>query len=140
MFSFLKNLFGGNSTASSDENSAKEESSIDKSTLKVQLTSLKEKLSTLDDNNYTDRISILNELGSICTKLQQTDDAINYYEQSLAIQPSLGKASTDLLKLYNVKRKEAAAAKDDNLIQLYLNKIDNLMKMNKETMKKSSTY
>ncbi len=140
MFSFLKSLFGGNSTTSSDENSIKKEPSIDKSELEIQLTSLKEKLSTLDDSNCNDKISVLNELGSICTKLQQTDDAINYYEQSLAIQPSLGKASTDLLKLYNIKRKEAAAAKDDNLIQLYLNKIDNLMKMNKETMKKSSTY
>lgn len=123
MFSFLKNLFGTNN----NENSANEniKKTIDTESLEKEFIQLKKQLSTS---------------GEVCTNLNKIDDAISYYEQSLKKQPTLGKASTDLLKLYNIKRKEASLAKDDNLIQFYLEKIDNLMKLNKETMKKSTTY
>lgn len=134
MFSFLKNLFGGNNEQSSTNNSV--EKTIDTDALEQELTKLKEQLPTATDNNI---IELLNKLGEICKNLNKVDDAIAYYEQSLEKQPTLGKASTDLLKLYNIKRKEASIAKDDNLIQFYLDKIDNLMKLNKETMKKSTT-
>lgn len=51
------------------------------------------------------------------------DQAIAYYEKSLDEDKQLGKAYTDLLKLYNLKRQEAAAAKDDaNLVGTELNK------------------
>lgn len=135
MFSFLKNLFGTNN----NENSANEniKKTIDTESLEKEFIQLKEQLSTSNDNNI---IEILNKLGEVCTNLNKIDDAISYYEQSLKKQSTLGKASTDLLKLYNIKRKEASLAKDDNLIQFYLEKIDNLMKLNKETMKKSTTY
>lgn len=135
MFSFLKNLFGTNN----NENSANEniKKTIDTESLEKEFIQLKEQLSTSNDNNI---IEILNKLGEVCTNLNKIDDAISYYEQSLKKQPTLSKASTDLLKLYNIKRKEASLAKDDNLIQFYLEKIDNLMKLNKETMKKSTTY
>ena len=135
MFSFLKNLFGTNN----NENSANEniKKTIDTESLEKEFIQLKEQLSTSNDNNI---IEILNKLGEVCTNLNKIDDAISYYEQSLKKQPTLVKASTDLLKIYNIKRKEASLAKDDNLIQFYLEKIDNLMKLNKETMKKSTTY
>ena len=135
MFSFLKNLFGTNN----NENSANEniKKTIDTESLEKEFIQLKKQLSTSNDNNI---IEILNKLGEVCTNLNKIDDAISYYEQSLKKQPTLGKASTDFLKLYNIKRKEASLAKDDNLIQFYLEKIDNLMKLNKETMKKSTTY
>ena len=135
MFSFLKNLFGTNN----NENSANEniKKTIDTESLEKEFIQLKKQLSTSNDNNI---IEILNKLGEVCTNLNKIDDAISYYEQSLKKQRTLGKASTDLLKLYNIKRKEASLAKDDNLIQFYLEKIDNLMKLNKETMKKSTTY
>lgn len=134
MFSFLKNLFGGNNEQSSTSNSV--EKTVDAEALEQEFSKLKEQLSSTKDDNITE---ILNKLGEICKNLNKVDEAIAYYEQSLEKQPTLGKASTDLLKLYNIKRKEASIAKDDKLIQFYLDKIDNLMKLNKETMKKSTT-
>lgn len=134
MFSFLKNLFSGNNEQSSTSNSV--EKTVDAEALEQEFSKLKEQLSSTKDDNITE---ILNKLGEICKNLNKVDEAIAYYEQSLEKQPTLGKASTDLLKLYNIKRKEASIAKDDKLIQFYLDKIDNLMKLNKETMKKSTT-
>lgn len=134
MLSFLKNLFGGNNEQSSTNNSV--EKTVDAEALEQEFSKLKEQLSSTKDDNITE---ILNKLGEICKNLNKVDEAIAYYEQSLEKQPTLGKASTDLLKLYNIKRKEASIAKDDKLIQFYLDKIDNLMKLNKETMKKSTT-
>ena len=97
MFSFLKNLFGTNN----NENSANEniKKTIDTESLEKEFIQLKEQLSTSNDNNI---IEILNKLGEVCTNLNKIDDAISYYEQSLKKQPTLGKASTDLLKLYNI--------------------------------------
>lgn len=132
MFSFLKNIFGSSLSSDSQEKQAAPE--YDKTALEQELAALRQQIEKQKD------VDMLNKLGSVCAKLAKTDEAIKYYEESLSIQPSLGKASTDLLKLYNIKRKEAAATKDDDLIQFYLDKIDNLMKMNKETMKKNSTY
>lgn len=134
MFSFLKNLFSGNNEPSSTSNSV--EKTVDAEALEQEFSKLKEQLSSTKDDDITE---ILNKLGEICKNLNKVDEAIAYYEQSLEKQPTLGKASTDLLKLYNIKRKEASIAKDDKLIQFYLDKIDNLMKLNKETMKKSTT-
>lgn len=134
MFSFLKNLFGGNNEQSSTSNFV--EKTINTEALEQEFTNLKEQLSISNNDNI---IELLNRLGEICKNLNKVDEAITYYEQSLEKQPTLGKASTDLLKLYNIKRKEASMAKDDKLIQFYLDKIDNLMKLNKETMKKSTT-
>lgn len=134
MFSFFKNLFGGNNEQLSTSNSV--EKTVNTEALEEEFAKLKEQLSSTKDDNITE---ILNKLGEICKNLNKVDEAIAYYEQSLEKQPTLGKASTDLLKLYNIKRKEASMAKNDKLIQFYLDKIDNLMKLNKETMKKSTT-
>lgn len=81
------------------------------------------------------RTDILNELGSKLFVLQQTDAAIQYYERSIQENRSLGKAYTDLLKLYNIKRKEAVSHNNDEQLQEYLNKIDDLMKLSKDVIR-----
>lgn len=136
MLSFFKNIFKNNSSSDVEEKQSKNQSSnnYNKEELEQEFILLKEQIKKAKD------IDTLNKLGSICMKLEKIDEAIKYYEESLSMKPTLGKASTDLLKLYNIKRKEASIAKDDKLIQFYLDKIDNLMKLNKETMKKTSTY
>lgn len=81
------------------------------------------------------RRDILNELGSKLFVLQETDAAIQYYEMSIQENHSLGKAYTDLLKLYNIKRKEAVGHNNDQQLQQYLNKIDDLMKLSKDVIR-----
>lgn len=90
---------------------------------------------SLESAQNSERIGILNELGAVCFRQTQVDSAIRYYEMSIGEQPALGRAYTDLLKLYNMKRREAAKAKDDAQIALYMDKIDQLMKLTKETMR-----
>ena len=49
----------------------------------------------------------------------------------------LGKGYRALLNLYNTKRREAAKAKDDEQIQYYLRKIDEMMAISKEVTRAS---
>jgi len=82
-----------------------------------------------------DRIDCLNNLGELYKKTKDIEKSIYYYELSLQEEPVLGKACTDLMSLYNIKRREAAVEKNDEKIQFYLNKIDDLMKTSKMLMR-----
>lgn len=81
------------------------------------------------------RVSLLNEIGSLYTQAEETDLAIKYYEESLELCKQHGKASTDLMKLYNKKRQEAAEAKDDEKVKEYMDKVQNLMQMSKDMIR-----
>ena len=83
------------------------------------------------------KVKLWDELGSLCKEAGEVDKAIGYFEQSIEAKPVFGKACTDLMALYNIKRREAAEAKDDEKIQMYLNKLDELMKINKSIMRSS---
>ncbi|VBB07119.1 Hypothetical protein LUCI_2363 [Lucifera butyrica] len=100
--------------------------------LRVKIERLKNELEVANGDLRT---KILNELGSSLFALQETDAAIQYYELSIQENRSLGKAYTDLLKLYNIKRKDAALSNDDKQVQQYLNKIDDLMKLSKDVIR-----
>jgi tetratricopeptide (TPR) repeat protein len=81
------------------------------------------------------RIRLLNELGTLSFEANLIDQAIEYYETSISENRSLGKAYTDLIKLYNIKRKEAVIEKDNTKIQYYLGKTDELMQLTKDTIR-----
>lgn len=94
-----------------------------------------EKLKDLDGKSGDERIELLNEIGSIYNQAGEIDLAISYYEESLKIKRQHGIASTDLMKLYNKKRQQAAEAKDDNMVQKYMAKIQELMQMSKDMIR-----
>ncbi|CUH95373.1 hypothetical protein P22_1443 [Propionispora sp. 2/2-37] len=100
--------------------------------LQEQVVELKQRLETAEGDL---RIATLNELGSKLFALENIDEAIQFYETSIQENRTLGKAYTDLLKLYNVKRKQAAEQNDDDKLQTYLNKIDDLMKLSKDVIR-----
>ena len=60
-----------------------------------------EKVTELESKTGDERVSLLNEIGSLYTQTEETDLAIQYYEESLELCKQHGKASTDLMKLYN---------------------------------------
>lgn len=99
------------------------------------LAKAEEKLSQLDGKEGMERVNILNELGSLYTQAEETDKAILYYEESLSLNKQHGKASTDLMKLYNKKRQEAAEAKDDEKVKEYMDKVQGLMQMSKDMIR-----
>jgi len=100
--------------------------------LPEQVAALKQSLETAEG---AVRLELLNELGGKLFALEQIDEAIRFYELSIQENRTLGKAYTDLLKLYNVKRKEAAERNDDEQLQQYLDKIDALMKLSKDVIR-----
>lgn len=93
------------------------------------------KIQELEGKEGNDRVSLLNEIGSLFTQAEETDQAIHYYEESLEICKQHGKASTDLMKLYNKKRQQAAEAKDDEKVKEYMDKVQSLMQMSKDMIR-----
>ena len=91
-----------------------------------------EKVTELESKTGDERVSLLNEIGSLYTQAEETDLAIQYYEESLELCKQHGKASTDLMKLYN---KKAAEAKDDEKVKEYMDKVQNLMQMSKDMIR-----
>ncbi|VDG26316.1 hypothetical protein [Lactiplantibacillus mudanjiangensis] len=82
-----------------------------------------------------ERINALNRLGTINEQLDQLDAAIDYFEMSLKEKEQFGDAYNGLLRLYEEKRKQAAYAKDDDGIQKWVTKMDDLMGISKRVLK-----
>lgn len=124
-------FFGKKKTAEKNAAETKQEVNIEE--LLGNIENLKQSLTNAADK--AERIKILNEIGSSYFKANEIDQAIHYYEQSLEEDRQLGKAYTDLLKLYNMKRQEAAEAKDDEKLELYMNKVQGLMQQSKDIIR-----
>ena len=99
------------------------------------LAKAEEKIKELEGKEGNDKVQVLNEIGSLYTQAEEIDQAIKYYEESLEICKQHGKASTDLMKLYNKKRQEAAEAKDDEKVKEYMEKVQGLMQMSKDIIR-----
>ena len=123
-----------------NNNKKKQEAPVIETVEAADIEQLKEKIESLKIDLTTslgkDRITCLNALGTTYMEMKVTEEAIRYYEMSLEEDTVFGKACTDLMSLYNIKRREAAVAKDDEQLQFYLNKIDNLMQTTKTIMRK----
>lgn len=105
---------------------------INKEELIAKAQELEDKIPSEKGNS---RIEAINEVASLYYKGEDVDKAIKYYEMSIEENKSLGKAYTDLLKLYNIKRRNAAEKNDGQNAQLYLDKIDELMKLSKDVIR-----
>ena len=101
------------------------------------LANAKRAVAELKDKSGEERIAALNEIGILYAEAKQTDEAITYLDMSLSEKKDLGKGYRALLNLYNTKRREAAKAKDDEQIQYYLRKIDEMMAISKEVTRAS---
>lgn len=110
----------------------KEAQKVDKEEL---LKTAAQKETELENAKDEDRVQLLNELGSLYFQAEETDQAIFYYESSLKESKELGKAYTDLMKLYNKKRQEDQEAKDEEQVKLYMDKISELMTLSKDVIR-----
>ena len=93
------------------------------------------KIKDLETLSGEKRVAVLNEIGSLFTQAEETDQAIRFYEESLEICKQHGKASTDLMRLYNMRRQRAAQAKDDEKVKEYMDKVQSLMQMSKDMIR-----
>src|SRR5699024_9961006 len=105
---------------------------FDEETLKKQIAQHEE---TLKDSKYDDLTETLNELGKLNYQLRDIDQAIEYYEWSISEEQASETSYTELMKLYNIKNKEADEANNNTEVQEYSNKIDALMQLSKDVMR-----
>ncbi|MGM0900572.1 MAG: tetratricopeptide repeat protein [Bacillota bacterium] len=79
-----------------------------------------------------EQAKIYEEMGLVFNELGEDDQAIDSLEKSIQVKKSLGEGYKTLLKLYNKKRAEAAKVNDDELLQMYLKKMDQMMQVSKD--------
>lgn len=79
-----------------------------------------------------EQAKIHEEIGLAFNELGEENNAINSLEKSIQAKKSLGDGYKTLLKLYNKKRAEAAKVNDEELLQIYLKKMDQMMQVSKE--------
>lgn len=105
---------------------------VDLEAVKAQVEEATAKLEGLEGKA---RAEVLNEIGKLQADAGNIDEAIKAFEESLEADHVMGKASATLVKLYNKKRAEAAAAKDDEAIKYYLAKVNEMLAISKNQLR-----
>ncbi|MBK4724256.1 hypothetical protein [Pantoea agglomerans] len=77
----------------------------------------------------------LNELGKQFMAQQDSDSAIQCWEQSMACYGKPGFAQAQLMKAWNAKRRACSLAGDGKGVELYSEKIDGLMQQSKDAIR-----
>ncbi len=72
------------------------------------------------------------KIGLLYAKLSQDEAAISHLEKSLSLKLSMGDGYKKLMSLYNRKRREAAKSQDDELIEYYMGKMDDMRNIAKK--------
>lgn len=106
----------------------------EKNIIKSEIESLR---ASLEMATGEERISCLNRIGALYKTCGEPLESIRYYEKSMEETKAFGEACTELMALYNQMRKEAAKQGEDEKIQYYLHKLDDLMATNKSIMRSS---
>lgn len=99
------------------------------------LAQIEEKKAQLEGKEGAAAANVLNEIGKLYADIDEVDEAIAAFEQSLELNRVMGKASATLVKLYNKKRAAAAEAKDDEAIKFYLAKVNEMLAISKDQLR-----
>lgn len=111
---------------------AASEPAVDREAVLAQIEQAKASCEGLEGSALGDA---LNKVGALYASIDEVDEAISAYEQSLEANHTMGKASTALVKLYNKKRAAAAEAKDDEKIKYYLDKVNEMLALSKDQLR-----
>ena len=94
-----------------------------------------EKIQELEELSGEQRVPLLNQIGALYYQAEELESAIKYYEESLSIKKEMGKSYTDLMLLYNKKRQQAAENKNDEQMNYYMQKVQEMMQMSKDMLR-----
>jgi tetratricopeptide (TPR) repeat protein len=140
--SFWSKIFKSNdlsdSTKTEDSHNDVKLSDEERKKIKNKINQLSDQINnekTGSPNSNKQNADLLTELGQNYQKLNNIDAAIKAYEKSLKCNEDFGPAFDGLLSLYDEKRKEAAYKKDNEEIQKWLNKSDELTALSKKIMR-----
>ena len=93
------------------------------------------KIQELEELSGEQRVPLLNQIGALYYQAEELESAIKYYEESLSIKKEMGKSYTDLMSLYNKKRQQAAENKNDEQMNYYMQKVQEMMQMSKDMLR-----
>ena len=112
---------------------AKEEKALSpEATEKIQseITQLKQEISTTQDRHKL--AELYEQVGLKFSELYENDQAIQYLEKSLENKQTIGDGYKKLMSLYHQKRADAARAGDDQGIDYYMGKMDEMRQIAKQ--------
>lgn len=132
---FFKKLFSQKESTHSEEMSKMSISLDDPLEEIKKLESLCTNLQDVDD-----LVKTLNKIGDLYFEIHKVDQAIEKWEISISKVSRPGHAQAQLMKAYNVKRREALANGDDKQAEVYLQKIDDLMALAKNAIRYGDNY
>lgn len=127
MFGFLKKY------TKNEESKAKEENFLTEEERKVIVNKIKDREGVL--NSLTERVEkakVHEQLGLLYAELEESEKAIENLEKSLEEKLSMGDGYKKLMSLYNSKRAEAARNRDNEGIDYYMSKMDDMRNIAKK--------
>ncbi|MBP1048489.1 tetratricopeptide repeat protein [Enterococcus sp. BWM-S5] len=98
--------------------------------IQSELDQLNQEILTTQDNNKL--AELFEQVGIKLSDLNEKDQAIENLEKSLENKQSIGDGYKKLMSLYNEKRAEAARAGDDQGIDYYMGKMDDMRQIAKK--------
>lgn len=125
-------LFGFGKKKDAAKSKPESEPTVDRDAV---LAKIKDAQADVEAAEGVARANALNVLGELHASIDQIDEAIAAYEESLELNHVMGKASMQLVKLYNKKRAQAAEAKDDEKLSYYMDKVNEMLALSKDQLR-----
>ena len=98
--------------------------------IQSEITQLNQEISTTQEKPTL--AELYEQVGLKFSELYENDQAIQYLEKSLENKQSIGEGYKKLISLYNQKRADAARAGDDQRIDYYMGKMDEMRQIAKQ--------
>lgn len=98
--------------------------------IQSEITQLNQEISTTQEKLKL--AELYEQVGLKFSELYENDQAIQYLEKSLENKQTIGDGYKKLMSLYNQKRADAARAGDDQGIDYYMGKMDEMRQIAKQ--------
>lgn len=98
--------------------------------IQSEITQLNQEISTTQEKPKL--AELYEQVGLKFSELYENDQAIQYLEKSLENKQTIGEGYKKLMNLYNQKRADAARAGDDQGIDYYMGKMDEMRQIAKQ--------
>ena len=128
MFGFFKKKEKEPKKVLAKEEKALSPEAIEK--IQSEITQLNQEISTTQEKH--ELAELYEQIGLKFSELYENDQAIQYLEKSLENKQTIGDGYKKLMSLYNQKRADAARAGDDQGIDYYMGKMDEMRQIAKQ--------
>ena len=104
----------------------------EKGRLLKEVEALNIQVENTDDSDKETKAKLYEKIGLKQAELTQNEEAITSLEKSLEYKLSIGDGYKKLMNLYNAKRAESARSGNDEGIEYYMNKMDDMRQIAKK--------